>query len=815
MKALAKLRFASLLAALLAAGCGGGSGSPDDASATATAAPDTTAAELPAVPSAGTPVFEDSAAGTATATVDVDSMKTTAAVVTTQAVDAAGNAVEDFESGFSKLPSGWAINWWGTKPSYTVGPETRSGYAHSGNAALRLQVGSVAANSGVNLVYSYAFAKGGTYSVVAFMRTDAGKSAKAEVQLRRNGAPYDVVARQQVTLGDSWQKLSFQTPYPFADAGSLRVISQTAGANVYLDDVTITKAATEAKAASVQTLASQGGSSVEVTPVKTMTMDEAYTSYAPGMTYNYWGGTAKPVFTASRATDGAHVYAGAAAQFWQVSDKKGGQVHLVSNYPFVKGKTYRATLYLRADVATPVQVMMRRDEQPYDNFASKTVTVDTPWQKVEIEGTYLGSSAGSLRLNIKSTSGAIWVDQAVIAEVKRNDFAPYDSSATVPDTMFGMHVVKLGTHDIWPEMGTRIIRLWNTGTTWRDLEPSKGAWNWASGGGLRLDMYVAYVAEHDPSAKIIYTLGQTPQWASSTPDVVGKYGAGASGAPKSMDDWRSYVRTLAQRYAGKIRYWEIWNEPDYEPHYNGSISQLVEMTRIAREELLAADPANRIVSPGLTKGQGMQYLDGYLAAGAGSYIDMVGFHWYYWLDPETVGSMVDNLRNLMKTYGVASKPVWITEGAFLCDSAQTDCSTAVPTLAQSRSVNARAMLTMAVKGVANFNFHVWEATDVVRKLVEADYVTQTEAGKAYAEARSWLAGARIEDSFTDSDSVHVVRLDRNGSDTWILWSTVDGATVQIPSDWNVRTVRSITRSETALPSTRQVQLGLEPVLLKP
>ncbi|BAL94423.1 glycosyl hydrolase [Rubrivivax gelatinosus] len=819
----AKFCFASLLVALVA-GCGGGgadstsdadgqaAGAATDAAQSKSAAGQT---DIAPDPGSDTAVFTEAPIqvppGDDEAYTAAASPSTVTASASTQSP---GSAAEDFESGFTSLPAGWSINWWGTRPNYTVGPETRSGYTHAGAGALRLQVGTVASNSGLNLVYSRGISKAGSYDAQAYLRTDNANGANVEVQLRRNAAPYDVVARKQLVLGTSWQKVHLSAAYPFPDAGSLRVVSLTANANVYIDDVAISPMASAEAVANAVVLPAAGGSSVEVTPVKTTTMDEAYTTYAPGWTYNYWG-PQKPTFSASRETEPGHVYAGAASQKFQITNKNGGEVQLVSRYAFTKGKTYRAVVYLRSDVATPVQVTMRRDTQPYDNFAAKSVTVDTNWQKVEIEGTYLATSDGSMRIALKNASGTLWVDEAVIAEVKRNDFAPYNASAAIPDTLFGMHVNKLGTHDKWPGMSTRILRLWNTGTTWRDLEPTQDGWNWTTGGGMRMDMYVNYVARNAPGAQILYTLGQTPLWASSTPDVNGQYGMGSSGVPRNMDDWRDYVRTLARRYVGKIRYWEIWNEPDYVPHYNGTPAQMVEMTRIAREELLAADPANKIVSPGLTKGQGMQFLDYFFAAGGGNYVDMVGYHWYYWIDPEMVGPMVDNLRVLMTTYGLQAKPIWMTEGAFYCDTTQTDCSTATPTLEQSRSTNARAMFTMAVKGVANFNFHVWEASDAFRQLVQADFITQTEAGKAYAEARSWAFGARVVDSFRAGSGVYVVRLTRGGVDSFVLWSTVDGETVAIPGAWNVNTVRSITQTESPLPSTRQLRLGLEPVLLKP
>ncbi|MES8964717.1 glycosyl hydrolase, partial [Cutibacterium acnes] len=161
---------------------------------------------------------------------------------------------------------------------------------------------------------------------------------------------------------------------------------------------------------------------------------------------------------------------------------------------------------------------------------------------------------------------------------------------------------------------------------------------------------------------ILMTLGQTPQWASKTPGVEGLYGMGASGAPANMEYWRDYVRTLARRYAGRIRYWELWNEPDFQQLYNGSIADMVEMARIARQELKAADPENRLISPGLTTAQGLAWLHRFLSAGGGRYVDAIGFHWYFGDRPESIGAFIDNVHTLLRQHGQDDKPLWNTEG---------------------------------------------------------------------------------------------------------------------------------------------------------
>jgi uncharacterized protein YbdZ (MbtH family) len=560
-------------------------------------------------------------------------------------------------------------------------------------------------------------------------------------------------------------------------------------------------------------LPTAGGSSVQSTVLVTSTMDGSFASTAPGWRINYWG-SPSPRWYVARETRSGYVYAGAASQQFRMSSKGGGDVHLTYPYAFAQGKTYRTTLQIRSDVPAVVTVQMRRDAAPWDSFGTKTVDVGTAWQKIEIAGTYPGTVPGTVRIASATPGANLWIDEFKLEELKFNELAPF-STEPIPDTLFGMHVNKLGWHQTYPHVGQHMIRLWNTGTTWRELEPVNDVWDWNATHGKRLDMYVDYILRNNPNASILYTLGQTPQWASSTPDVDGLYGPGASGAPVNMADWRDYVRTLARRYAGRIRYWELWNEPDYQPHYNGSIEQMVEMARIAREELLAADPANRLVSPGVTVGQGMHFLNLFLAAGGGALVDIVGFHWYFNTSPEKIGPVIGNVRQLMENYGIGDKPLWNTEGAPGCDSLVYVCSEFVPTLQQVRSTTARALMMMWAKGVSNFNYYFWERSEPLARLVESDFRTPTEAAKAYATMERWMRGARLVDAYTIDQQVYVFKLNRGTENRYVLWSIVEGQLVTLPAGWAVTRQTTLQEATTTLPASRQITLGLEPVLLEP
>lgn len=816
-------RVAVLIATAVLSACGGGGGEADAVASqpgTNAGFNDGTTAQTPAPLAANaTEIPSEAVTVSDYGTPDEVSMHAQSATDTSGTVLTVAPSSKlissDFEQAFTTVAAGWSINWWGSPAaSYTASRETRAGYTSSGSGAQRFRVNALGNGGGAHLIYSYGFVKDTDYQTALSLRSDV--ATQVEVQIRRNGSPYNVVARKVVSVGPAWQRVELQGTYGFADAGALRIIPLATGTDIYVDDVTIrTAAATIDLSTGIATpvsggidLPAEGGRAVETSLSKKIDADEPFVRFADGFYFNAFGGTSQGEFVATRETRAGYVHAGASSQRFQVIDKKGGDVHLIASYPFVNGKTYRATAWLRADVDTPLQFFMRMDAHPWQPFGSANVTVGTSWTKVQIEGAFVADVPGSVRVALKNATGTVWVDDLTIEEVKKNDMAPV-STEVIPDTLFGIHVNRLGVHQRWPGLGTKIVRLWNTGTNWRELQPTPGAWDFR-----RLDMYVDYILKNEPQAEILYTMGQTPTWASSTPTFVNHYGPGAGGPPTDMNDWRIYVRTLAQRYAGRIRHWELWNEADYSGTYNGTVPQLVELARVAHEELKAVDPANTLVSPGFTASQGVTALDNFLAAGGGAYTDIVGFHWYYSTNPESIAASIDNVRNLMKSYGIASKPLWNTEGAFVCNPAVSDCATSVPSASESRGVNARALFLMAAKGISNFNYYTWEATSAYSKLVESDYLTPTVAASAFAEARGWAQGAKVVDAYRVDDKVYVLRMARGSDNFVVIWATQTNTLVNLPTAWNVSRMRNLSGNESAIPSTRQLTLGIEPVQLR-
>lgn len=69
----------------------------------------------------------------------------------------------------------------------------------------------------------------------------------------------------------------------------------------------------------------------------------------------------------------------------------------------------------------------------------------------------------------------------------------------------------------------------------------------------------------DAGFDILGNLDRTPRWASLNPDNVAEgtdFMDYKADLPNDWEAWRTYVRKMVERYKGKIKYWEVWNEPD-------------------------------------------------------------------------------------------------------------------------------------------------------------------------------------------------------------------------------------------------------------
>ena len=384
-----------------------------------------------------------------------------------------------------------------------------------------------------------------------------------------------------------------------------------------------------------------------------------------------------------------------------------------------------------------------------------------------------------------------------------------------------------GLHMVWPIRAPYIsnfptvpVATWRCimpETHWFSLEPRKGEWKFD-----KLDIAMRLMEFR--GVDVMLTLGETPTWASSDPAAKGVYVNGQHAPPRRLADWEDYVRTVAERYRGRIRHYELWNEPTVrevdgnKAHF--SASQLVELGQAAYRIIKEVDPQARLTTPSMVGGEkGVARMDAYLAAGGKQCADIVGFH-YYGL-PEQIAQYHTALLQVMARHDLDRLPVWNTEFGYLIADPTTPNTHPLSGGSFARVLPeqeaaawlARSLIIAASLGIERFFWFMWDGRNV-------GLITYLErrinaAGVAYGTVAGWFTGKRIG-PVQRAGNVAFCALVENGATIGRLAWSHDYKTMAwtVPNAWNAKATESLDGRHQKISSTGEVELSASPVLIE-
>lgn len=143
---------------------------------------------------------------------------------------------------------------------------------------------------------------------------------------------------------------------------------------------------------------------------------------------------------------------------------------------------------------------------------------------------------------------------------------------------------------------------------------------------------------------------------------------GAVGCPpvytaEQRDAWRRYVTAAASHFKGRVRHFEVWNEPDGQHCWKKGVSateygQFVIDTAAA---LRAGNPDAYVIGGSIFTSP-VPYLQEALAAGIGDVIDAVTFHEYTYSE-ENVTQKVRAMRGIFALHGISPEIIQGESGA--------------------------------------------------------------------------------------------------------------------------------------------------------
>jgi polysaccharide biosynthesis protein PslG len=241
-----------------------------------------------------------------------------------------------------------------------------------------------------------------------------------------------------------------------------------------------------------------------------------------------------------------------------------------------------------------------------------------------------------------------------------------------PDLTWGIsHADQDREGVVLQDLGVRWVRL---NVEWDAVEPSKRSYDWAL-----IDYYDRAVAvARARGINVLMLVSRSPQWASGSQN--------RESPPADPRDLADFLRFLVPRWAGQVRAWEIWNEPNTERFWPGGPdpAAYTELLKAAYPAVKEADPNAKVVFGGVANlaAGSRWFVNQSYAAGAKDYFDVLGWHSYslcgespdvirYWDGHPTRTSFVGYryMHNQMFRLHDDPKPIWLTEWGWSTSSA--------------------------------------------------------------------------------------------------------------------------------------------------
>ena len=383
-------------------------------------------------------------------------------------------------------------------------------------------------------------------------------------------------------------------------------------------------------------------------------------------------------------------------------------------------------------------------------------------------------------------------------------FVP-SARSQIPATSFGMHIQSgVLSSQPWPSVPIGGMRLWDTDTTWYELEPSKGIYNWST-----LDGYLSLAQAHN--IDVLYTFGGTPLWGASGSSPNCGYAPvnpGSCYPPTNIQDWDNFVTALVVHSAGKIKYWEVWNEANLSEYWTGDVPTLATLAQHAYKIIKAANPNAVVLSPSSTGAATDigNFLNTYFSSGGLPYSDGVAFHGYVNYNgpsaPEGVLDLLTAVKISMASFGIAGKPIWDTEGSWGLDIN-------LPNSVNQQGYLARQFLVQLSAGVSRFYWYAWNDTATGTLWTTSSGIQP--AAVAYGQVYNWIVGATISNPCTmASNSTWTCTLTRSGGYQAVaIWNSA--ATTSYTPATQYKQYRDLAGHTNSVNGS--VAIGYNPILL--
>lgn len=221
---------------------------------------------------------------------------------------------------------------------------------------------------------------------------------------------------------------------------------------------------------------------------------------------------------------------------------------------------------------------------------------------------------------------------------------------------------------------------------WADIEtPERGQYFNAAARRSTWDKYDEIVELADEvGVEIIARIDRAPAWARpNQPHPMAP--------PADLADYGRFLTVFADRYRGRVRHYQVWNEPNLAKEWGGTPpapDAYARMLRAATLAIKSVDDANVVIAAPMAATlenspramDEVRYLRQLYAAGAGDDLDVQAANAFGLEyppdappDPDVLNfRRVEFVREIMEEFGLHNKPVWFNEYGWNASPADMD-----------------------------------------------------------------------------------------------------------------------------------------------
>lgn len=360
-----------------------------------------------------------------------------------------------------------------------------------------------------------------------------------------------------------------------------------------------------------------------------------------------------------------------------------------------------------------------------------------------------------------------------------------------------------------PSLQVGSFRLWDTGTSWAEIEPKQGKYNWKA-----LDAWVANSRKAGVT-DLVYVFGTTPLWAvnpayankkeTKGPGFRGK----GSTKPPVLSKFEKFATKVATRYKGKITSYEVWNEANLLSYWSGSPGQMASMTKVLYDVVQRVDSQAVVVAASTTM-RGEKYNTFYIPylrqlKRIGWPVEAFSVHLY----PKTKGTPADRVKLIrqyksdLRKVGAPSLEIWDTEANYGLRGYRIPSNKVAAYVGQT-------FLDSKRLGISRTYWYTWAPEIKYKGKPVLGIVTykRTKGALALNEISRWLSGAKLSQCQTSGELVSC-RFYKSQTLQQISWTTSGTKTLRVPSF--ATKACTLTKGCTSVSPGARYKVGITPV----